>query len=88
MYTIEIVTKKEVRHGLTLTRGMLYARGGGMNYAAKYPHGESFEVFMRNIEKGNWHKAEVSIHYSSLARELLEFAYSHREILAALTRKN
>lgn len=82
MYTIEIVTKKEVRHGLTLTRGMLYARGEGMNFAANPPRGESFEVQILELKRGaKWHKAELSIHYSSLARELLEFTYTHKEVL-------
>lgn len=88
MYEMEIITKKEKRHGLLLTRGMLYARGAGVNYASVVPRGESFEVQELRLGKNaQWRKVKLSIHYSSVARELVEYAYSHREMLAAMNRR-
>lgn len=88
MYELEIIMKKEKRHGLLLTRGMLYVRGAGVNYASGIPRGESFEVQELRLGKNaQWHKVKLSIHYSSVARELVEYAYSHKEMLEAMNKR-
>lgn len=88
MYEIEIITKKEMRYGLLCHKGTLYVRGNGMNYSCQVPRGESFQVQELRLGRNfQWHKINLSIHYSSLARELVEFAYSHREILSVMNRR-
>ena len=72
-YTTVRLQRKEALLGYTVPKGALFIRGNGLQFICTERPKDPFDIPVMMSQNGSWHKISVSVMYSYLAREIVNF---------------
>ena len=72
-YTTIRIQRKEALLGYTVPKGALFIRGNGLQFICTERPKDPMHIPVLMFQNGNWHRSSVSVLYSYLAREIVNF---------------
>lgn len=72
-YTTVRIQRKEALLGYTVPKGALFIRGNGLQFICIERPKDPFDIPVMMFQNGSWHRISVSVMYSYLAREIVNF---------------
>jgi hypothetical protein len=72
-YTTIRIQRKEALLGYIVPKGALFIRGNGLQFVCTERPKDLFDIPVMMFQNGSWHKISVSVMYSYLAREIVNF---------------
>lgn len=72
-YTTVRLQRKEALLGCTVPKGALFIRGNCLQFICTERPKDPMNIPVLMFQNGNWHKISVSVMYSYLAREIVNF---------------
>lgn len=72
-YTTVRLQRKEALLGYTVPKGALFIRGNGLQFVCTERPKDPMNIPVLMFQNGSWHRISVSVMYSYLAREIVNF---------------
>ena len=72
-YTTIRIQRKEALLGYAVPKGALFIRGNGLQFICIERPNDPMNITVLMFQNGSWHKISVSVMYSYLAREIVNF---------------
>lgn len=72
-YTTVRLQRKEALLGYTVPKGALFIRGNRLQFICTERPKDPMNIPVLMFQNGNWHRISVSVMYSYLAREIVNF---------------
>lgn len=72
-YTTVRIQRKEALLGYIVPKGALFIRGNSLQFICTERPKDPMNIPVLMFQNGNWHRISVSVMYSYLAREIVNF---------------